>query len=297
LVVDFHVHLEYEAAGRKHDAAAIVAAMDGAGVDVSVLLGNDQADAGENPPWADPSRMTEDVNRADEEMAAYCGLYPTRFVGFTSVHPDRYQPHRKLRRAVQEFGMKGVKLYPHAGFFPNDPRLNRVFEQCIELDIPVMIHSGIKAVQWQRLKYNDPVFVDDVAVAFPELKIVLCHGGYPWTEQFLCVAYSNPNIWVDLTFLDSIERTYMVPDLVETTIRRLKGTIGTRRLLWGTEGPFMNLPLFGQHGPKYCRESQHSLVRRLPFLSEAEKDDILGNNAARLLKLGPSGKEAPSDGK
>lgn len=289
MVVDFHVHLEYREAKVKYGAAETVAAMDAAGIDVAVLLGNDQADAGYDPPWADPSRMAEDVNRSDEEMAAYCGLFPTRLVGFTSIHPDRYQPHRKVERAAREFGMRGVKLYPHSGFYPNDPRLDRVYEKCIELDIPVMIHTGIKAVAWQRLKYNDPVAVDDVAVNFPELKIVMCHGGYPWTEQFLCVAHSNPNIWVDLTFLDYIEKAYMVPDLVETTIRRLKGTVGTKRLLWGTEGPFMDLPLFGRHGPEYCRDSQHSLVRRFPFLSESEKEDILGNNAARLLKLDAAG--------
>ena len=163
--------------------------------------------------------MAEDVNRTDEEMAMYCGLYPTRFVGFTSVHPDRYQPHRKLQRAVREFGMKGVKLYPRPASFRMIHGSIVSLSSASKWIFRVMIHSGIKAVQWQRLKYNDPVFVDDVAVAFPELKIVLCHGGYPWTEQFLCVAYSNPNIWVDLTFLDSIEKTYMVPDLVETTIR------------------------------------------------------------------------------
>ncbi len=285
MVVDFHVHLEYKTAGEKYGPAEIVDTMDQAGIDVSVLLGNDQADAGGNPPWADPSRMREDVNRRDEEIAGYCGRYPKRLVGFTSVHPDRYQPHRKVERAVKEFGMKGVKLYPHAGFFPNDPRLFRVYETCIDLGVPVMIHSGIKPVPWQRLKYNDPVFADDVAVSFPELKIVLCHGGYPWTEQFLVVAYSNPNVWVDLTFLDAIEKTYLVPDLVENTVSRLKATVGAGRLLWGTEGPYMNLPLFGARGPEYCRASQHSLVRRFPFLTEEEKDDILGNNAARLLGL------------
>jgi predicted TIM-barrel fold metal-dependent hydrolase len=285
MIVDFHVHIEHPAAGKEYGPREIVEAMDRAGIDVSVLLGNDQADAGQKPAWADVSRMSEEVNRSDEEVAAFCSLFPTRLVGFTSIHPDRYQPHRKIERAVKEFGMKGVKLYPHAGFYPNDPRLNRVYEKCIELDIPVMIHSGMKAVQWQRVKYNDPIFVDDVAVSFPELKIVMCHGGYPWTEGFLVVAHTNPNIWVDLTFLDYIEKTYMVSGLVENTLSRLAATIGTERIVWGSEGPSMDLPLFGRHGPEYCLEAQHTLVRRFTFLTETQKQDILGNNAARLLKL------------
>ncbi len=285
MIVDFHVHIERGPAGKLYSAREMVDAMDQTGIDVAVLLGNDQGDAGLKPPWADPTRMGEDVNRPDEEIAAYCNLFPARFVGFTSIHPDRYQPHRKLERAVREFGMRGVKLYPHAGFFPNDPRLDQVYEKCVELNVPVMIHSGMKAVPWQRLKFNDPVLVDDVAVSFPELKIVLCHGGYPWTEEFLVVVHSNPNVWVDLTFLDVIENTYRVPGLVENTVSRLAAIIGTDRLLWGTEGPFMTLPLFGKHGPEYCREAQGTLVNRFSFLSEKQKQDILGDNAARLLNL------------
>ena len=148
-----------------------------------------------------------------------------------------------------------------------------------------MIHTGIKAVSWQRLKYNNPIFVDEVAVSFPELKIVMCHGGYPWTEEFLVVAYSNPNIWVDLTFLEYIERRYAVQDLVENTVRRLSELMSPERLLWGSEGPFMNLPLFGDHGPENYARSQDYLVRRFDFLNEAQKEGILGGNAARLLKI------------
>jgi hypothetical protein len=285
VIVDFHVHIERSATGQKYSPQQIITAMDNAGIDVSVLLGNDQADAGQKPAWADPSRMSEDVNIDDEQIAAFCNSFPNRFVGFTSVHPDRYQPHRKIERAVKEFGMRGVKLYPHAGFYPNDPRLNRVYEKCVEFDIPVMIHSGMKAVSWQRVKFNNPVFVDDVAVSFPELKIIVCHGGYPWTEEFFVVAYTNPNIWVDLTFLDYIEDAFAVRGLVESTVTRLVATIGPKRIVWGTEGPYMNLPLFGRHGPKYCIQAQDTLVRRFAFLTEDQKADILGNNAVRLLKI------------
>jgi predicted TIM-barrel fold metal-dependent hydrolase len=259
--------------------------MENSGIDISVILGNDQADAGYKQPWVDSPIMAVPVNCSDEEVAFYCNQHPDRLIGFTSIHPDRYLPHKKVERAIKEFGMKGVKLYPHAGFYPNDPRLNEVYQKCIDYDIPVMIHTGIKALQWQSLKYNRPLYVDDVATNFPDLKIIMCHGGYPWVEEFIVVAYSNSNIWVDLTFLDIIEKVFKVNMLTENTVKRLNDLIGSERLIWGSEGPYFNLPLFGNHGPEYYNISQDFLVRRFDFLSETDKNNILGENAKRLLKI------------
>ena len=153
------------------------------------------------------------------------------------------------------------------------------------MGIPVVIHTGMKAVRWQWMKYNQPIFVDEIATNFPDLNIVMCHGGYPWTEEFITVVYTNPNIWVDLTFMERIEETFVLPGLVETTIRRLVKLIGAKRLLWGSEGPYMTLPLYGSHDPSNYQVSQDKLVKRFDFLSEEDKADILGNNAARLLNL------------
>jgi len=285
MIIDFHVHIDYKNPSEKYSADDLVKIMDKSDVDVSVLLGNDQADAGYKRPWTDSSVMAVPVNCSDEEVASYCNQYPDRLIGFTSIHPDRFQPHKKIERAVTEFKMKGVKLYPHSGFYPNDHRLYPVYQKCVDYEIPVMIHTGIKALSWQSLKYNNPIYVDDVAVNFPELKIIMCHGGYPWVEEFIVVAYSNPNVWVDLTFLDYIEKIFKVDRLAENTIKRLNDLIGSERLLWGSEGPYLELPLFGGHTPENYAASQDRLVKRFDFFSETDKTNILGENAKRLLKI------------
>ncbi len=287
MIIDFHAHPEYKTLKEFYSPDEFIAGMDQGGIDITCLLGNDQADPGSCPPWRDARHMAVPTNWSDEDVAAFCSFRPDRLLGFTSIHPNRYQPERKVERAIKEFGLKGVKIYPHSGFYPNDSRLERVYELCSRLGVPVIIHTGPKAVRWQWLKYNNPVNVDDVATNYPDLNIVMCHGGYPWVEEFLVVAYSNPNIWVDLTFMDYIESTFHVPDLVANTMRRLVDLIGPKRLLWGSEGPFMNLPFFGQHDPDYYQRSQNYLVRRFDFLSEDDKADILGRNAARLLGLNP----------
>lgn len=285
MVVDFHAHVEYKNLNEKYSAQEFVRAMDKGEIDKSVILGNDQSDMGSKPLWVDTSRMKVATNFEDEDVADFCNQSTDRLIGFTSVHPDRYLPHRKVERAAKEFGMRGVKLYPHSGFYPNDKRLNLVYQKCVDLCIPVMIHTGPKAVSWQYMKYNNPIFVDDVATKFPELKIIISHGGYPWVEEFMAVVYSNENIGVDITFLDYIEIAFKKPGLTEETIRRLVQLIGPKRLVWGSEGPYMNLPLFGSHGPEYYIKSQEFLVKRFDFLSESDKEDILGNNALRILGL------------
>lgn len=285
MIIDFHTHVEQKPNGQRYSPAEFVRAMDEGHIDRSIVLGNDQGDAGEKPPWADPAVMGTATKFDDQEVAGFCAEYPDRLIGFGSIHPDRYQPERKVERSVVELGLKGIKLYPHSGFYPNDPRLTPVYGKCMELGVPVVIHTGIKAVRWQWMKYNRPVYVDDVATNFPGLKVVMCHGGFPWVDEFLAVAHSNPNIWVDISFLDYIERVFKRPGLGEEVIRSLVGLIGPERLLWGTEGPFMDLPLYGQHGPENYIRSQELLVRGFDFLTNADKAAILGGNAALLLGL------------
>jgi predicted TIM-barrel fold metal-dependent hydrolase len=285
MIIDFHAHPEFKTLTELYSPEEFVAGMDQGGIDMTCLFGNDQADPGSCPPWRDERFMAVATNFSDEELASFCGHYPERLIGFTSIHPDRYQPERKVERAIKEFGMKAVKLYPHSGFYPNDPRLTRTYELCSRMGVPVVIHTGIKAVRWQWMKFNQPINVDEVATNFPDLKIVMCHGGYPWTEEFMAVVYSNPNIWVDLTFLEKIEETFILQGLAENTISRVVKLIGAKRLLWGSEGPYMNLPFYGSHDPNNYQVSQYKLVNRFDFLSAEDKADILGNNAARLLNL------------
>jgi predicted TIM-barrel fold metal-dependent hydrolase len=286
MIIDFHTHVERKADGRRYTPAEFVAAMDAGGIDKSVVLGGDQADAGTRPAWADPAVMGAATNFDDNDVAAYCAEFPDRLIGFGSIHPDRYQPERKVERAVTELGLRGIKLYPHAGFYPNDPRLDGVYRRCEELRVPVVIHTGVKAVRWQRMKYNRPIYVDDVATSFPKLQVVMCHGGFPWVDEFLAVAHTNPNVWVDISFLDYVERAFHRDGLAQEVVRSLVAVIGAERLLWGSEGPFMELPLYGAHGPDYYARCREFLVERFDFLSAQQKAAILGNNAARLLGLG-----------
>lgn len=282
MIVDAHSHVERKTDGTLYSPAEFVAGMERGGIDVSIIFGNDQSEMGKQLGTA----------FSDSETAAFCAAAPKRLVGVSSVHPDSADPAGKVRRAVEEFGLRAVKLYPHSGFYVNDPRLFPVYEYCSATATPVIFHTGIKALRQQFMKYNRPLCADDVATLFPQLKLVLCHGGYPWQEEFMAVAGSNPNVYVDLTFLDYIEGKFALPGLAENTIRRLAAIVGARRLIWGSEGPFMNLPLYGRHAPDNYQHSMNFLVNRFDFFNKEEKKLLLGGNAVELFKLAqPPAKE------
>lgn len=299
MILDFHVHAAFKNDGTRYTAREIVDAMDSAGVEMSLILGNDQGDMGYKREWTTPIKdpyqrkpngvappfLPSASNFEDEEVAEYCAQIPERLIGSTSVHASRYRPELKVERAIKEFGLKAVKIYPHSGFFPNDDRLRGVYKTASELNVPVIFHTGIKAQRHQYLKFNNPVYVDDVATDFPSLKVVMCHGGYPYAKEFITVAYSNPNVWVDISFMNYIEKTFQERNYTERIIKLLRELIGAERIVWGTEGPFMNIPLFGMHNPDYYKEMQDVLVNRFDFLSVQEKRGILGENARKLLGI------------
>lgn len=299
MIVDFHNHIGIKPKSEPMTPDRFIRCMNEGGIDKAVILGTDHLDAGTKPPWSDLSKgpvmkkgwllqdsaMPVAGNFSDEEVSIFCKSYPDRLIGFASIHPDRYRPDLKVEYAITKLGLRGVKLYPHSGFYANDPRLDRVYDKCIQLGVPVVIHTGIKSRRWQWIKYNNPIYVDDVATNFPDLNIIICHGGFPWCNEFLTVAYSNPNIWVDITFIDYIERTFEQTGLTENMMRSFVNLVGTDRILWGTEGPEMCLHLYGQHDITYYRKSQDFLVNRFDFLTDQDKRNILGGNAVRLLKL------------
>jgi predicted TIM-barrel fold metal-dependent hydrolase len=284
MVIDSHVHIERKSEGCFYSAQEIVNEMDTAGIDVSIIYGNDQASAGTCPSWAQDEIVTA-TDFSDEDVAEFCSHNPDRFIGIGSVHPDRYRPERKARNAVENLGLRGVKLYPHSGFYSNDVKLYPMYAYCQEKGVPVIIHTGIKAVRWQHMKYNNPLYIDDVATDFPGLNIIMCHGGYPWTEEFFAVIGTNKNVCVDITFLDYIEKRFSIKNHVKNTMGRLFSVIGSKRLIWGTEGPVMNLPIYGTHNREYYKRSQEYLVQRFEFFSEEDRQNILGENARRLFLI------------
>ncbi len=170
-----------------------------------------------------------------------------------------------LERYVTKMGFRGLKLYPtYQHFYANDSRLYPLYAKAQELGIPVMIHTGSSIFRGSRLKYGDPLFMDDVAVDFPELTLLMVHSGRGfWYERAYFLAKLHTNVYMEISGLPPKKLLDYFPELERVA----------DKVIFGSDWPGM--PYIG---------SNIEAIRELP-LSEETKDKILGENAARILKI------------
>ncbi len=266
-IFDSHVHVY---PGMKSDD--VIGPMDQLGIRWSLLLAVDHGFEGE--------RRGNQVS--NEFVAGFVANDPHRLIGVGSLHPDRGDKAIPIiEDVIQKYGLKGIKVYPHAGFFPNNPIMMGAYRRLEELGGVVVMHTGIKALPHQRMVFNRPLAVDEIAVACPNLPVVICHAGYPWVEEALWVSRLNPNVWIDLTFLETLE-IVTGKEIIWNVLKDVKTMIGCDRVIWGSEGIRLGLEMYPDAGIDRMRSSIRKVLDA-PFLSGAEKEKIMFSNAYRLF--------------
>jgi predicted TIM-barrel fold metal-dependent hydrolase len=199
-------------------------------------------------------------------VARLCQGSP-RLIPFASVNPYlTANPARELERLVAEHGFRGLKLYPtYQYFYPNDPLLYPLYAKAQELHIPIMWHTGSSVFPASRLKYGDPLFLDDVAVDFPELTAIITHSGRPfWYDRAYALARFHEHVYMEVAGLPPHRLLTYFPELERVA----------DKVLFGSDWP--SVPTI---------KKNIDVLRALP-LPDKTKAQILGDNAARLLKLG-----------
>ena len=210
---------------------------------------------------------------SNEEVAEVAAANPDVMIPFASVDPARPDAPERARRLISEHGVRGFKFHPNLqAFFPNDRKAYPLYEMIAEAGLPALFHtghsgigSGLPGGGGVRLKYSNPIHVDDVAADFPEMPIVLAHPSFPWQDEALSIAMHKPEVYIDLS---GWSPKYFPPQLVQYANTLLK-----RQVLFGSDYP---------------------MITPDRWLSDFEKLDIsdevrplvLKENAARLLKLG-----------
>ncbi len=250
-VVNFHEHPSAAVPQRCHDL----------GVDMAVLL----------PVGPDAAALARDMAEAE----------PHRYVAFhwvdTGADPD--EEARRLRRVAARAGIRGVKFQPmDQHLFPNDRRLYPIFEVCEELGLVVTFHMGTVYLgpYMQEMgvpmlaKYCDPIYLDEVAFDFPDLRLCLAHlgGEHLYTALVLCEKHRH--VYVDTAFLGHFAPQFFPPTTPTALIEHAVHVAGAEKVLYGCEG----VP------PEAVLESS---------LGADEQAKVLGLNACRLLGL-PAGR-------
>lgn len=170
---------------------------------------------------------------SNDEVARFVGQAPERLIGVGSVDISRpMQAVREIRRCVNDLGFKAIRVLPWLWEVPpTDRRFYPVFATCVDLGVPFCTQIGHTGPLMPS-EVGRPLYLDQVALDFPELVIVGGHIGYPWTEEAVAVATKHENVYID-TSAYSIKR--YPPELV----RFLKGH-GAEKVLFGTNYPMMS---------------------------------------------------------
>jgi uncharacterized protein len=274
VVVDFHMHAiaydifqpsalgwiaeivghrcDFEEFCRRYsDPEAFVAMLKESGIDYAVVM-------------AELCPITTGIC-TNETVAEFCKERP-ELIPFASINPATdLAPAERLEDLITRLGFRGLKLYPtYQHFYPNDAKLYPLYAVAQARDIPIMFHTGSSVFQGARLKYGDPLYLDDVAVDFPRLKLLLVHGGRGfWYDRAYFLAKMHENVFLEIAGLPPHNLLKYFPEL---------GRIA-HKVIYGSDWP----------GVADLKENLET-VRRLPLTSE-QKELILGGNARRLLKL------------
>jgi uncharacterized protein len=272
LRIDFHVHLSIytphqpwvtewmhlahpqgydEYITRYSDPGAFEELLAAEGVDYACIL-------------AELSHVTTGVC-TNESVRDFC-RGRSRLIPFCDINPHLHTDlGGELRRKVEMEGFRGIKMYPtYQHYYLNDPRMYPLYQAAQDLGIPVLIHTGSSVFKQSRIKYGDPMHLDDVARDFENLNLVMAHSGRGlWYDSAFFLSKLHPNLYMEISGLPPSKLMTYFPELARNT----------DKVIFGSDWP----------GMPAIRQNMDA-VSELPISAEGA-ERILGGNAAKLLKL------------
>lgn len=239
--IDVHVHLEHTGALTDADQAA------------ATYFGKTQGERGADVlaeyyrsrnigcvVFTVDERLTGRPHLTNDEVIAFAREHADIAMAFASIDPTRGAPAvTEAKRLVATGGIRGLKLHPPMQqFFPNDPSVYPLYEVFAEAKLPVLFHTGHSGIGTGmpggggiRLKYGNPMHIDDVAVDFPDMPIILAHPSFPWQDEAISVCLHKPQVYIDLS---GWSPKYFSPVLVQYANTLLK-----HKVLFGSDYPWI----------------------------------------------------------
>jgi len=260
--------------GDDPEAEGLLAVMELAGIDKSVLL---PADFGLELGEAELS--IEEINKSYAQLAQ---KHPDRLIAFVGVDPRRTNALDIFKKGIEEWGMRGLKLLPSSGFYPNQKEVYPLLEKACEWKIPVLIHSGATMVH-MRSKYSQALYFDDLAVDFPHLPIIAAHGGGVLDHaQMLSIMHLKLNIMIDISGWQ-ITATKNYPYFCRT-LREFMDFTEPERIFFGSDRPGLSTVMSNEDWVALIRNLPQKAANGITF-KEEEITALLGTNAQKLLNL------------
>ena len=211
---------------------------------------------------------------SNEEIAQLAAEHSDVLIPFASIDPARGAEGVAMAKdLIANHGVRGFKFHPNGqGFFPNDPDVYPLYEVIAEAGLISLFHtghsgagSGQRGGGGYRLKYSNPMHLDDVAVDFPDMRIIAAHPSFPWQDEALSVALHKPDVYIDLS---GWSPKYFSPNLMQYA-----NTLLREKVLFGSDFPLITPDRWMRD---FEKQSFRDEVRPL----------ILKDNAVRLFGLG-----------
>ena len=201
--------------------------MDRAGIERSLLIAVRAGDLNVRGSFELPYARVHEI----------CERYPDRFSGLAGVDPFRgMQGLRDLEHAVKKLGFVGAHLYPHwFGLPPDHAKYYPYYAKCCELDIPIMMQIGHNLVYSRERRLPSvgrPICLDQVAIDFPDLKLIGIHIGVPWTDEAISMAWKHENIY--------LAGDAYAPKHWPKSFVHYANTYGSHKVLFGTDWPVID---------------------------------------------------------
>jgi predicted TIM-barrel fold metal-dependent hydrolase len=221
----------------------------------------------------DSERASGERRVSNEEVAELAGENSDVMIAFASIDPAKGRMGaREARRLIRDFGVKGFKFHPSVQeFFPNDRSAYVLYEAIAEAGLPALFHTGqtgvgagVRGGGGIHLKYSNPMYLDDVAVDFPDMPIILAHPSFPWQDEALSVATHKPQVYIDLS---GWSPKYFPPNLVQYA-----NSILRHKMLFGSDYPMIT-------PDRWLADFETISIK------PEVRPLILKENAVRLLKL------------
>jgi len=218
-------------------------------------------------------RLTGRPRVSNDAVAEFAAANSDVAIAFASIDPTRGpEAVREAKRLVSSGAIRGLKLHPPLQqFFPNDPIAYPLYEVFAAAKLPVVFHTGHSGIGTGlpggagiRLKYGNPMHIDDVAVDFPDLPIILAHPSFPWQDEAISVCLHKPTVYIDLS---GWSPKYFSPTLVQYANTLLK-----TKVLFGSDYPLIT-------PDRWLADFEKIAIR------DEVRPLILKQNAMRLFQL------------
>jgi predicted TIM-barrel fold metal-dependent hydrolase len=148
----------------------------------------------------DATGLPVDLRRINDITAAFVADAPSRRIGFASVHPDEPGALDELERAAGDLRLRGIKLGPnYQDFEPLSESALRVYGWAEQHRLPILFHQGTSPIRAAPLRYAHPLVMDEIAIRFPELRVVMAHLGHPWQADTIAVIRKHLHVYADVS--------------------------------------------------------------------------------------------------